>query len=134
MNGNKQQFGRNKDLDSFFIDADDPICEEEIPTGGYTQMSTPFVIIKNGVVTSTFCDDDDEKEPHINFFQNMRKINRLISLEYSRHKNKKNFFYKNYGKKTYNDALDQCGYDGTSLPVPRSGLISNRLALNRGPR
>ena len=126
MNGNKQQFGRNKDLDSFFIDADDPICEEEIPTGWYTQMSTPFVIIQDGKVTSTFCDDDDEKEPHMEFFQDMQEVERLLLLGYSRHKNSKNIIYNNYGKKNYNDARDKCADDRTSLPVPRSGLIKNR--------
>ena len=119
-NGNIQKFGPNKDMESFWFDDRERCTDTQL-------ILTPFVIIQNGEVTTTFCNDDDEKDPYMKFFQNVQEVKRLLSIGYSRHENKEKIFYRNYGEMNYNEARNQCTEDGTSLPVPQSGLISNRL-------
>ena len=103
-NGEIQKFGPNKDMESFWFDDQERCTDTKL-------IKTPFVTIQNGEVTSTFCDDE---------------VKRLLSLRYSRHEYRRNIYYKNHGYKNYHQAYDICAQDGTSLPVPRSGLINKK--------
>ena len=95
-------------------------------------LRTAFIKIKNEEIVSSFCKSDRDREKHLNYNKDMReaanavKIERLQSVEYVRKEtsDKVVYYVKNYGTMPFDDAHGRCKEDQTSLPIPRSGLIS----------
>ena len=104
----------------------------EYPECSSLGMRTAFIKIKNEEIVSSFCKSDGDREKHLNYNKDMREaanaltIERLQSLDYIRKEtsNKVVYYVKNYGTMSFDDAHDRCNDDGTSLPIPRSGLIN----------
>ena len=115
MNGVILKFGKDNDQQGFFIKRYQPQCD--------SKMKTAFVGIQNAKVVSSICKSTgDEYLAKMNFHRERT----LLTLGYTL----SNFdwgkvYYKIYRhEKYFHNAQQQCKNDGTSLPVPRSGLFN----------
>ena len=118
------KFGKNSDKQDFFLDGDNVKCEDR-----NSAMTTAFVSIQNEQVVTSICNGKDE---HVEHNREIRKnfskvltVSRLLSLEYKLSKQEwGDVYYKKYDRFEIQEARDKCKIDGTSLPVPRSGLLN----------
>ena len=119
------KFGKNSDKQDFFLDGDNVKCEDT-----NSAMTTAFVSIQNEQIVTSICNGD--KDEHVNHNREIRKnfskvltVSRLLSLEYRLSKQEwGDVYYKKYDRFEFQEAREKCEIDGTSLPVPRSGLLS----------
>ena len=115
MNGVIIKFGKDNDQQDFFIKRTQSQCD--------SKMKTAFVGIQNTKVVSSICKNTgDEYLAKMNFH-----IERtLLTLGYTMSKfNGGKVYYKTYGYvRNFYDAQQKCKDEGTSLPVPRSGLFN----------
>ena len=130
VNENQFKFGSNQDKTEFWFTDQNLKC-------GPLEMKTAFIKIQNGKIISTFCKDGGDEKNHLKYNQDMQnavtpvnpEVKRLLSLNYVRYVHYGQVYYvKNYGKIGIYGIRFHCIDDGTSLPVPRSGMIYNEPA------
>ena len=129
VNGNQLNFGDRGNQPKIWLSDKPPECNSKIE-------KTAFIKIQNEQIISSFCKSGGDQESHLTYNKDKRNevtIKRLSSLDYVRHENSGNVYYvKNYGIMSFDDAHGRCKYDGTSLPVPHSGLINMHCNLSAG--
>ena len=98
------KFGKDNDHQGFFIKRNLSQCD--------SNMKTAFIRIQNAKVVSSICKSTDDEK-------------RLLAMGYTlSYFDGRKVYYKIYRHEDYfDDARQNCKNDGTSLPVPRSGLF-----------
>ena len=118
VNGNLLKFGKNNDQHVFAMDGNKPECDEK--------MHTAFIRIQNEKLIASSCTKPFDKDDHLKYNKEIRNRARLLSLQYTFSRQPwGDIYYKLYDQPMYyQKAHEKCENDGTSLPIPLSGLFN----------
>ena len=118
MNGNLLKFGKNNDQHVFAMDGNKPECDEN--------MHTAFIRIQNERLITSSCTKHFDADDHLEYSQEILNRAKLLSLQYTFARQPwGDIYYKLYEPMHYQIAREKCDKEGTSLPIPLSGLFNS---------
>ena len=118
VNGNLLKFGKNNDQHGFAMDGNKPECDDK--------MHTAFIQIQNERLITSSCSKPSDEDGHLEYNQEILNRAKLLSLQYTFSRQPwGDIYYKLYDETMhYQTAREKCDNDGTSLPIPLSGLFN----------